>query len=173
MTLPDSMRDRILIGDVRKRISEMPDECVHTVVTSPPYWGLRDYGVAGQVGHERTLEDYIEVLVQVFAEVRRVLRKDGTLWLNMGDSYASPGRGPIGNSPKLESRGESWNASRAATEALKEKQVQPWPRKQLVGQPWRLAIALQDVGLDSAIGHHLAQAQSASGKRQGPAHAEP
>lgn len=75
-------------GDALARLREMPDCSVHCVVTSPPYWGLRDYGVAGQLGLERTPEEYTSALVGVFAEVRRVLREDGTLWLNLGDSYA-------------------------------------------------------------------------------------
>ena len=87
------MTVRILIGDVRKKLAEMPDESVHCVVTSPPYWGLRDYGVAGQLGLEPTLGEHIETMVGVFRDVRRVLRKDGTLWLNYGDCYATSPNG--------------------------------------------------------------------------------
>lgn len=83
------MTVRILIGDVRTKLAEIPDESVHCVVTSPPYWGLRDYGTVGQLGLEATYPEYVETIVAVFREVRRVLRADGTLWLNMGDSYAS------------------------------------------------------------------------------------
>ena len=79
---------RILIGDVRDKLGELPDESVHCVVTSPPYFGLRDYGVAGQIGLEPSPDEYVAALVAVFREVRRVLREDGTLWLNIGDSYA-------------------------------------------------------------------------------------
>src|SRR5215813_8757835 len=67
----------------------LPDESVHCVVTSPPYWGLRDYGISGQLGMEGSLGEYLNVMVDVFREVKRVLRKDGTLWLNLGDSYAT------------------------------------------------------------------------------------
>ena len=81
------MATRILIGDVRDRLRELADESVHCVVTSPPYFGLRDYGMAGQIGLEGSLEAYVAALVEVFREVRRVLRDDGTLWLNLGDSY--------------------------------------------------------------------------------------
>jgi DNA modification methylase len=84
----------ILIGDVRDRLRSLPDESVHCVVTSPPYWGLRDYGVAGQIGLERTLGEHLDVMVnQVFAEVWRVLRKDGTCWVNYGDCYATTPNG--------------------------------------------------------------------------------
>jgi site-specific DNA-methyltransferase (adenine-specific) len=78
----------ILVGDVRDRLSELADESVNCVVTSPPYWGLRDYGQDGQIGLERTPGEYIDQLVSVFREVRRVLRDDGTLWLNLGDCYS-------------------------------------------------------------------------------------
>lgn len=79
----------ILIGDVRDRLRQMPSESVNCVVTSPPYFGLRDYGVDGQIGLEETPDAYVAELVAVFREVRRVLRTDGTLWLNLGDSYAA------------------------------------------------------------------------------------
>ena len=83
------MSIRVIIGDVREKLAELPDESVHCVVTSPPYFGLRDYGVAGQIGLEPTPAEFVAVMVEVFREVRRVLRKDGTLWLNLGDSYAN------------------------------------------------------------------------------------
>jgi DNA modification methylase len=80
---------RILVGDVRESLRELPDGCVRAVVTSPPYWGLRDYGNNGQIGLEQTPELYVAEMVEVFREVRRVLADDGTLWLNLGDSYGS------------------------------------------------------------------------------------
>lgn len=83
----------ILIGDVRAKLAELPDESVHCVVTSPPYWGLRCYGVDGQLGQEPTLGEHIETMVSVFRDVRRVLRKDGTFWLNYGDCYATAPNG--------------------------------------------------------------------------------
>ena len=79
---------QILVGDCLDRLRTLPEESVHCVVTSPPYWGLRDYGDTGAIGLEPTLEEHLETIVTVFREVRRVLRKDGTLWLNYGDSYA-------------------------------------------------------------------------------------
>ena len=81
------MSVRILVGDCLERLRTLPEESVHCVVTSPPYWGLRDYGVEGAIGLERTLQEHIDALVRVFREVRRVLRSDGTLWLNYGDAY--------------------------------------------------------------------------------------
>lgn len=98
-------RDRAhpVVGDVREQLATLPDESVHTVVTSPPYWGLRDYGVAGQIGLEATPAEFVSTMVEVFREVRRVLRADGTCWVNLGDSYAtgagkasSPGGGAQG-----------------------------------------------------------------------------
>ena len=98
--LPKPVRDqsgvRIYCVDVLEGLRGLPDESVHCVVTSPPYWGLRDYGVDGQVGLEKTPEEYVERMVGIFREVRRVLRGDGTFWLNVGDSYASGGRGAGG-----------------------------------------------------------------------------
>ena len=132
--------DRIICADVLAGLRELPDECVQTVVTSPPYWGLRDYGVAGQIGAEPTIDEYVARLVEVFREVRRVLRDDGTLWLNLGDSYASAwpchrvnaiGNGSLPNG-KREARASNLSGR------LKE--------KDLVGQPWRVAFALQADG---------------------------
>ena len=79
----------ILIGDVREKLKELSDQSVNCVVTSPPDWGLRDYGNDGQIGLEQTPDEYVEQMVFVFREVWRVLKNDGTLWLNLGDSYAS------------------------------------------------------------------------------------
>lgn len=87
------MTVRVLIGDVRDRLSELPTASVHCVVTSPPYWGLRDYGVEGQLGMERSAGEHIDAMVHVFREVWRVLRPDGTLWLNYGDCYATSPNG--------------------------------------------------------------------------------
>jgi DNA modification methylase len=80
---------KIIVGDVRNTLAKLPDQSVHCCVTSPPYWGLRDYGHPDQIGLEETPEEYVQTMVNVFREVKRVLRHDGTLWLNLGDSYAS------------------------------------------------------------------------------------
>jgi DNA modification methylase len=87
------MSVQIIIGDVREEIKLLPSNSVHCVVTSPPYWGLRDYGVDGQIGLEETPQQFVDEMVTLFREVHRVLRDDGTLWFNMGDSYAGSGRG--------------------------------------------------------------------------------
>ena len=129
--------NRILCGDVRERLAELPDESVHCVVTSPPYWGLRDYGVAGQIGLEPTTEEYLAKMVDVFREVRRVLRRDGTLWLNLGDSYAASGKGGGGNSIQPTNLGSLLVAPYVRSGL---------PAKNLLGQAWRVAFALQEAG---------------------------
>lgn len=86
---------KILCGDAAEMLKTLPQECVNMCVTSPPYYGLRDYGESGQIGIEQTPDEYIARLVKVFDEVYRVLKKDGTLWLNIGDSYAGSGKGPM------------------------------------------------------------------------------
>ncbi len=95
------MTTRIITGDCRVALASLPAESVHCCVTSPPYYGLRDYGAVGQLGREKTPAEYVAVMVAVFREVRRVLRKDATLWLNLGDSYA----GSWGNQGRREERG--------------------------------------------------------------------
>jgi DNA modification methylase len=139
------MSVRILVGDCMERLDELPDESVHCCVTSPPYWGLRDYGEEGQIGLEETPEAYVERLVDVFREVRRVLRDDGTLWLNLGDSYAANRSYQVTDQKWREVGNE-----KAST-------VPPGPKpKDLVGIPWRVAFALQADGwwLRSAIVWH-------------------
>ena len=134
---------RILQGDCREVLSTMPDESVNCIVTSPPYWGLRDYGHAGQLGLESTPQEYVEKLVAVFEEVRRVLRADGTLWLNLGDSYNAY-NGGAGPSSSL-SKGAQTNERPALPSGygLRFKGLKP---KDLVGIPWRVAFALQQAG---------------------------
>ena len=134
----------IMIGDVREQLRALPAESVHRIVTSPPYWGLRDYGVDGQIGLEATPAEFIEVMVDVFNEARRVLRGDGTCWINMGDSYASKPNGPAGagghkgNNPHVAVR--TAHARRSSSIPLGFK------HKDLCMMPHRLAIALQDAG---------------------------
>ncbi len=129
----------ILIGDVRERLKELPDQSVNCCVTSPPYWGLRDYGNDGQIGLEQDPDDFIAELVTVFREVRRVLRDDGTLWLNIGDSYSGSGKGTAGNLGKKHNERHLENK----TGGLVPNGTKP---KDLVGIPWMLAFALRADG---------------------------
>lgn len=134
----------LLVGDALERLRELPDESVQTCVTSPPYWGLRDYGVEGQIGLEPTSGEFLARLVAVFREVRRVLRPDGTCWVNLGDTYASSGwGGGVGENSTI--NGTSQHAARAAREKLKNRVVGVKAKDNL-GIPWRVAFALQDDG---------------------------
>jgi DNA modification methylase len=133
------MTAQILIGDVTTRLNDISDASVQCVVTSPPYWGLRDYGHDEQIGLESTPEDYVARMVNVFREVRRVLVNDGTLWLNLGDSYngAAPSR----------SGANDYNDGRTNREKrFLGGGVQRLKPKDLVGIPWRVAFALQADG---------------------------
>jgi DNA modification methylase len=132
---------RIWHGDVVECLREMPDGIAQTCVTSPPYWGLRDYGEADQIGLEPTPDEYVSRIVEVFREVRRVLRDDGTLWLNLGDSYSGSGAGG-GTSGDLPHHMNN-NAMKSRPTANKLQGIKP---KDLVGIPWRIAFALQADG---------------------------
>lgn len=135
---------RLLVGDALEQLRTLPDESVQTCVTSPPYWGLRDYGVEGQIGLEATPREFLERLVEVFREVRRVLKPDGTAWVNMGDTYASAGLGGgVGTSSTVS--GSSQSAAREARAKLKNRVVGVKAKDKL-GIPWRVAFALQDDG---------------------------
>ncbi len=125
-------------GDCLEILPQLPEKSVHCCVTSPPYWGLRDYGVDGQIGLEATLDDFVAKMVEVFRGVWRVLRDDGVLWLNLGDSYAGTGSGSrdVERWPK-QSRNDH-KPPRATT--LRAKQ------KDLLGVPWHVAFALQTDG---------------------------
>lgn len=126
----------VLPGDVRKTLELLDDQSVQCVVTSPPYWSLRDYGIDGQIGLTESMYSYIEELNAVFLQVKRVLRDDGTLWLNIGDSYTSGNRGWRAPDKKNPARAMSKRPKTPA--GLKE--------KELIGLPWRLAFALQESG---------------------------
>lgn len=133
-------RYTLLLGDCRKRLRELPDCSVHTCITSPPYFGLRDYGHEEQIGLEETPEEYVENLVEAFREVRRVLRDDGTLWVNLGDSYANDGK--WGGS----SGGKHVKALHGDTGVGRGKVLTGLKPKDLIGIPWRVAFALQADG---------------------------
>lgn len=135
------MSYRILLGDCRQTLGQLPAGSVQTCITSPPYFGLRDYGVAGQLGLEPTPQEFVAELVTLFREVRRVLADDGTVWLNLGDSYISTA---------------SYNAPRKSGHDFDNATVGRMPNcrptvtglaaKNLIGIPWRVALALQDDG---------------------------
>ena len=131
-------RPKLIKGDVREVLKGLDPESVQCVVTSPPYWGLRDYGVDDQLGLEPTPEEYVENMVSVFQEVKRVLRKDGTVWLNLGDSYFGGGRGKDGKYEVAYKSVEDSKPDWSKVSGLKP--------KDLVGIPWRVALALQADG---------------------------
>jgi DNA modification methylase len=134
---------KIIQGEAFRTLRTLPDRSVHCCVTSPPYWGLRDYGVSGQLGLEATPQVYVSRMVDVFREVRRVLRDDGTLWLNLGDSYAANRAYQV---PSRLMNGDATNAAQAADgHGMKATDIGLKP-KDLVGIPWRVAFALQEDG---------------------------
>lgn len=131
----------IIQGDALQSLRQLPDQSINCVVTSPPYWGLRDYGTEGQIGLEPTPESYVAAMVGVFEEVRRVLRNDGTLWLNLGDTYAGGGRG--GNPNESAFRKQATNQGSLIAPTPIPSGYKP---KDLIGIPWRVAFALQSAG---------------------------
>lgn len=148
----------IMIGDVRQQLRHIPESSIDCIVTSPPYWGLRDYGMDEQIGLEASPAEFIATMVDVFEELRRVLRPDGTCWMNMGDSYAGGRRGPDVGSNLQGSRDAQAQSRMAQAKmvASRRRDDAPVPRsdirvdglkpKDLVMIPHRLAIALQDAG---------------------------
>lgn len=134
-------RIQILVGDCIEQMKTMESDSVHCCVTSPPYWALRDYGVDGQLGLEPTLEEHLEKMVEVFEEVRRILRPDGTLWLNYGDSYAASVNGRSAADTKA--AGNDDRTFRDKPFGTVQGVLKP---KDLCMIPSRLAIALQEAG---------------------------
>jgi len=126
----------LLNGNVEDCLATLETESVQCIVTSPPYWGLRDYGVAGQIGAEPTIDQYVDRLVSVFNECRRVLKNDGVFWLNVGDGFTSGGRTWRQSDSKLPARGMDYRP--ATPEGMKP--------KDLIGVPWMLAFALRASG---------------------------
>ena len=147
------MTIEMIEGDCREVLKELPDQSVNCIVTSPPYFGLRDYGVENQMGLEPTPAEFVEALVGVLREARRVLRDDGTLWLNLGDSYARAGGWADNNGLTLidgkpSKRGESGRARTNMTGdgSASQKLAPGLKSKDLIGIPWRVAFALQADG---------------------------
>jgi DNA modification methylase len=133
----------LYVGDVLDALAQMSDESVQTCVTSPPYWGLRNYGVEGQLGLEATPDEYVAHMVEVFRAVRRVLRNDGTVWLNLGDSFNAAGR--KGHGTRVGYKQQTNRASANGLDNVRPSAPSLKP-KDLVGIPWRIAFALQDDG---------------------------
>lgn len=132
-----SLNCNVLIqGRANKALDLLPENCIQTVVTSPPYWSLRDYDVDQQCGCDETLSDYIADIVRTFEKIKRVLNEDGTIWLNVGDAYTSGNRRY--RAPDKKNRARAMSMRPATPEGLKP--------KDLIGLPWRLAFALQDAG---------------------------
>jgi site-specific DNA-methyltransferase (adenine-specific)/site-specific DNA-methyltransferase (cytosine-N4-specific) len=126
----------ILLGDTRNILPELATNSIQSCITSPPYWGLRDYGIQSQIGSEMKVEDYIDNLVAIFGEVKRILKDNGTLWLNIGDSYTSGNRKWRQADKKNLAREMSYRPPNP--DGLKD--------KELIGIPWRLVFALQADG---------------------------
>jgi len=126
----------LLCGDACRALEILPSESVQTALTSPPYWSLRDYGVEEQIGRDDSLGAYVQSIVTAFEQVKRVLRDDGTVWLNVGDSYTSGNRRY--RAPDRKNRARAMEVRPPTPEGLKP--------KELIGVPWRLAFALQDAG---------------------------
>ena len=129
-------KSMLICGDARRALSVLPSESVQTVVTSPPYWSLRDYQVEDQIGRDDTLTSYIKSIVDAFEELRRVLRDDGTVWLNVGDVFTSGNRRY--RAPDRKNRARAMHVRPPTPAGLKA--------KDLIGIPWRIAFALQDAG---------------------------
>lgn len=126
----------VLKGDTRQIIRQLPENSIQCAITSPPYWGVRDYGVGGQIGAEMDLRDYVNTLVEVFREVRRILKPDGTFWLNIGNTYTSGGRKWRQEDEKNKGRAMSYRPP--TPHGLK--------KKDLIGVAWLIAIECQRDG---------------------------
>ncbi len=133
--------NKIYRGDTFNVLRTFPDECVDCVVTSPPYYGLRDYGVGNQIGLERSPEEYIHKLMLVFRQIRCILKPEGTLWLNIGDSYAGSSRGK----GDINKKGKQQKASYTGN-FVKPYHLHGYKNKDLLGIPWMLAFALRNEG---------------------------
>jgi site-specific DNA-methyltransferase (adenine-specific) len=141
------MNVEILHGDCRETLKTLPDASAHCCVTSPPYFGLRDYGHDGQIGLEESPDAFVQQMVGVFREVRRVLRDDGTLWLNLGDSYAGSGKGRNGDgSPNVDPLSKQATSVGTIVGNLIKSHAHDCKPKDLIGIPWRVAFALQGDG---------------------------
>lgn len=130
--------NKIIVGDALTTLKTLPEKSIHCCITSPPYYQLRNYGIEGQIGLEATVSEYVEKLVGVFREVRRVLRDDGVLWLNLGDCYAGAGYSKQDNTGGAKRKDGAKQKHTPIPDGLKT--------KDLIGIPWRVAFALQADG---------------------------
>lgn len=140
------MKYCVKLGNCLEELKKIPNESCRCCVTSPPYWGLRNYDADGQLGMEETPEDFINNLVTVFREIKRILTPDGTLWLNLGDSYVSA---PTGSRGKCTGDKYGFGKNHKHSEAAlkrRDKRVKNLPEKNIIGIPWKVAFALQSDG---------------------------
>lgn len=141
------MVTQLIVGDCRDGLRSLPDKSVHCVVTSPPYFGLRDYGHEGQIGQEPSPSEFVEAMVEVFREVRRVLRDDGTVWLNLGDSYAGSGKGRNADgSANVDPDSKQATSLGTILGTLHKATPEGLKPKDLMGIPWEVALALRNDG---------------------------
>lgn len=138
--------NKIHTGSALEGLKQMPDNSVHCIVTSPPYWGLRDYGVEGQLGMEKTPEEFVQNLVAIFHEAKRALRNDGTLWVNLGDSYAATNRDRTTTQIVSKSTLQGGQKTQKAAAVTPNKIISGLKPKDLVGTPWMVAFALRADG---------------------------
>lgn len=138
--------DVILVGDVLEQLQKISDESIRCIITSPPYYKLRNYNMPGQLGLEKTPELYIDKLVYVFRECKRVLKKDGTLWVNIGDSYASTGKNRTKKQATAKSTLSGSTTSQEQILSQQSKITDGLKEKDLIGIPWMLAFALRADG---------------------------
>lgn len=146
--------DYLLQGDALQTLRKLPDNSVDCVITSPPYYNLRDYGIDGQIGNESTVNEYLDRLVMIFSEVYRVLKPTGTLWLNIADSYNGSGKGRAGNGKIHKSVIDAKQGTNIGTiqGVLHPTHTDQCKRKDLIGVPWLLAFLLRD-----KVGFYLRQ----------------
>jgi DNA modification methylase len=138
--------NKIYQGDCLEELKKLPDNSINCCITSPPYYGLRDYGVDSQIGLEETPELYVEKLVDVFREVKRVFKKDGTLWLNLGDSYSGSCKGEGGTYELSKKQNSNRGSHYGKDQGVKRKFKINLKPKDLIGIPWMVAFALRADG---------------------------
>lgn len=146
MVLQETGKARIIVGDALNALRNIPDNYIECCVTSPPYYGLRDYGVKGQLGLEESPQEYIDKMVGIFREVRRTLKSDGTLWVNIGDCYAGSFKGRMSDGSHEKGDSKSGKYFVQVGGIFKGGAIEGCKRKDLIGIPWMLAFALREDG---------------------------